>query len=76
MKKSIFTAIAIMAFVGASLGNTKEVEKVYLEEKTLEIDACLAAAVAAYRGAVECLGEDAALTLAVDVQDACIEARG
>ena len=91
MKKVIFSAIMMMAFVGSSFGKTGEVELknenlVNVNESisaqaqipastTVVLGSCLDAAVAAYRGAVDCMGEDRALDLALKVEEACLEAK-
>lgn len=77
MKKLIFTAIAMVAFSGASMANTKEEKKVTIETKKVEAlvlrDKCLDAAVAAYQGSVASMGETAAMNLALKVLNACCD---
>ena len=77
MKKLVFTAIAMVAFSGASIANTKEVKKLQFETKKAEAlvlrDKCVDAAVAAYQGSVGSMGETAAMNLALKVLNACCD---
>jgi hypothetical protein len=58
MKKVIFTAIAMIAFSGASMANTKEVKKKVAKEEVMT--KCMSAAIAYYEAVMGCCNDDIA----------------
>ncbi len=59
----------------ANVNESKSAQTQIPSYTTVILGLCLDAAVAAYRGAVDCMGEDKALDLALKVEEACLEAK-